>query len=416
MMSKFAQCGDGLRRCTRRGDIPARGFLDAAAAPAGVRWRQLLAAALLAGVIGSTTSCVSARGGAHGRSDAAGESIEPVFINPYEDVDWRAVGHHDANLHTHTNFSDGRHDPHYAIDTYHGMGYEILALTDHDSLHFEFWPRPLYPWTELNDIYHRIKGEQRARAGKPYEEAVNEEWQNRDPEELGMVSIPGSEISRTHHLGSLFNDYAGGTPSEEMAFQEIGERGGLSLFFHPGRYERTNAWYIDYYRRHDHVVGMEVYNQVDRYPVDRTRWDSILHQLMPDRPVWGFANDDTHTDQHFGRNRNVFMLSDFTQEAVFDAMKKGHFYFFVPVEQGTPPPVKLTKATVDGKSLALEVEGGFSRIEWITYNPATHESQVVGDRLEISLEELDRSANFVRAVIIGDAGRTYTQPFGIRRR
>lgn len=343
-----------------------------------------------------------------------GEPIDIEIINPYAGVDWKASGYYDANLHTHTNLSDGRYDPHYAIDKYHELNYEILALTDHDSMHHEVWPKALYPWTELNAIYHQIKDQRSSRFDRTYGELADEEWQNRNPEELGMVSIEGSEISRTHHIGSLFNDYAGGTRSEDTAFQEIAQRGGLAVFFHPGRYDRPTEWYVSYFQRHDHVVGMEVYNQVDRYPVDRQKWDSVSYQLMPDRPVWGFANDDTHTDAHFGRNRNVFLLPELKKERIFDAMKEGHFYFFVPVEQGVPPPVRLTGVEVTGDLIALEVAGDFDRIDWITYNPFTGESQTVAEGLEFSLEALLLPSPFVRAVVISSEGRTYTQPFGIQ--
>jgi hypothetical protein len=343
-----------------------------------------------------------------------GEPVESEIINPYAGVDWKRSGYYDANLHTHTNLSDGRYDPHYAIDKYHELNYDILALTDHDSMHHEVWPKALYPWTELNAIYHQIKDQRSSRFDRTYGELADEEWQNRDPEELGMVSIEGSEISRTHHTGSLFNDYAGGTRSEDTAFQEIAQRGGLAIFFHPGRYNRPTEWYVSHFQRHDHVVGMEVYNQADRYPVDRQKWDSVSYQLMPDRPVWGFANDDTHTDADFGRNRNVFLLPELKKERIFDAMKQGHFYFFVPVEQGVPPPVRLTGVEVTGDLIALEVAGDFDRIDWITYNPFTGESQTLAEGLEFSLEALVVPSPFVRAVVISPEGRTYTQPFGIQ--
>ncbi|GEM_PF-365308 len=342
------------------------------------------------------------------------EPVELVFVNPYAGVSWETIGYYDANLHTHTNFSDGGYDPHYAIDTYHGMEYDILALTDHDSMHVDVWPRALYPWTALNEIYHQIKDERSVRFDAPYAEVVDEEWQNRDPDELGMVSIPGSEISRTHHIGSLFNHYAGGTEDEETAFREIGERGGLAMFFHPGRYNRDTEWYVDFYERHPHVVGMEVYNQVDRYPVDRRKWDSVLYKLMPDRPVWGFANDDTHSDAHFGRNRNVFMLSEFTKEHIFEAMKRGHLYFFVPEQQGTRPAVKLTGVTVTDDTIRLEIEGEYARIDWMTYNPETNDNHAVANGLEVAIHDLAPPTTFVRAVIISEEGRTYTQPFGVR--
>lgn len=340
-------------------------------------------------------------------------SPEGRVRNPYADVEWEKTGYYDANLHTHTNLSDGRYDPHYAIDTYHALDYRILALTDHDSLHVAVWPRALYPWTELNAIYHQIKDQVSVRFEKPFAELVDEEWENRDPDKLGMVSIPGSEISRTHHVSSLFNDYAGGTNSEDIAFQEIADRSGLAVFNHPGRYERDVDWYVDYFKRYYHVVGMEIYNQVDRYPVDRPRWDRILHRLMPGRPVWGFANDDTHSDSHFGRNRNIFLLPALTSGNVFRAMQKGHFYLFVPTEQGTPPAVRLRNVEVSAGSIRLTISGDYDRIEWITHNPATDNSEVIGEEAKLPLDDIPASARFVRAVIIGTAGRTYTQPFGL---
>ena len=329
-------------------------------------------------------------------------------------MNWENIGYYDANLHTHTNLSDGQHDPHHAIDKYHDLNYEILALTDHDSLHDEVWPKALYPWTELNAIYHEIKDQQSVRFKKPYREVADEEWQNRDPKELGMVSIPGSEISRTNHISSLFNHYAGGTDSEETAFEEIAKRSGLAVFNHPGRYKRSIDWYVDHFTRHPHVVGMEVYNQVDRFPVDRKRWDNILYRLMPDRPVWGLANDDTHGDAHYGRNRNVFLLNELTQEQVFSAMKNGHFYFFVPVEQGTPSPVQLTDVKATPTTITLKIDGDYERVEWITYNPSTDSSDIIATGPEFSLDAVPYPTPFVRAVIVSEDGRTYTQPFGIR--
>lgn len=382
------------------------------ASPRGYSPRPLLL--LLASLLHTSAAAVLATdSSSEPKAKESAEAANLVASNPYEGVEWERIGYYDANFHTHTNLSDGGYDPHYAIDTYHELNYDILALTDHDSLHVEVLPRALYPWTELNDIYHEIKDQMSVRFKETYGEVSDEEWENRDPEELGMVSIEGSEISRTHHLGSLFSDYASGTDSEETAFREIGEKGGLSIFFHPGRYDRETDWYVDFYKRHPHVVGMEVYNQVDRYPVDRTRWDNISHRLMPDRPVWGFANDDTHSDAHFGRNRNVFLLSTFEKEGVFEAMKKGQFYFFVPTEQGTPPPVRLKRAEVKANTITLDLEGHFDRIEWITYDPESEESVTVGEGNQIRLDELTGSPNFVRAVIVGEAGRMYTQPFGL---
>ncbi|MFB6248064.1 MAG: Ca2+-dependent phosphoinositide-specific phospholipase C [Salinibacter sp.] len=57
---------------------------------------------------------------------------------------------------------------------------------------------------------------------------------------------------------------------------------------------RALAKYMGLFHQYDSLVGMEVHNQTDRYPWDRRLWDALLETMMPERPVWGFANDDSH--------------------------------------------------------------------------------------------------------------------------
>jgi hypothetical protein len=337
------------------------------------------------------------------------------FVNPYEQINWETVNYYDANLHTHTTLSDGSYDPHQAIDKYHELDYNILALTDHDVHHHDVKPKSLYPWTELNDIYFQIKDELHPRYDTTFAARANEEWQNRDPDELGMLSVQGSELSAGHHIGSYLNDYAGADSDEHTSFSEVGDRDGLAMFFHPGRYDRDAGWYVEFYQTYPHVIGQEIYNQVDRYPVDRQKWDQILHQLMPDRPVWGFANDDTHGTNHFGRNRNVFLISDLSVENVRTAMAEGHLYLYVPVERGDRPDVQIRNIETRRGNIELSLDGDYNEVKWITLDPETNESSIVHYGTDIHLSDIPESSTFVRAVILSDGGRTYSQPFGIVR-
>lgn len=343
------------------------------------------------------------------------EADNDYFLNPYENIDWETVQYFDANLHTHTTLSDGSYDPHQAIDKYHELDYHILALTDHDTHHHHAHPETLYPWTELKDIYFQIKDKINPRYDETYEERANEEWQNRDPAELGMLAVQGSELSAGHHIGSYMSNYAGAEDDEHLSFREIGSRDGIAMFFHPGRYDRDASWYVDFYRTYPHVIGQEIYNQTDRYPMDRAKWDAILHQLMPERQVWGFANDDTHGTNHFGRNRNVFLISDLTIENVRSAMEHGHLYLYIPIEIGDRPDVTIRGVEADGGELELSIYGDFNEIEWITHNPDTGESETIHNGPVINMSHVPSSAAFVRAVILSDGGRTYTQPFGVVR-
>jgi len=136
---------------------------------------------------------------------------------------------------------------------------------------------------------------------------------------------------------------------------------------------------------------------------------------MPDRPVWGFANDDTHGTDHFGRNRNVFLISDLSIENVRHAMAEGHLYLYVPVERGDRPDIRIRNVQTRGSQIELTLEGDYNEIQWITHDSESGESLVIHYGTEIDVSDVPSTATFVRAVILSDGGRTYTQPFGLVR-
>ncbi|MEJ6951445.1 PHP domain-containing protein [Natronospora cellulosivora (SeqCode)] len=295
-----------------------------------------------------------------------------VINNPYEGVDWVNWEQHKANLHTHTTESDGNTGPAGVIDRYYDLGYTILSLTDHDTYQTEPIKHPgqagplqtTWPWQKFD----------------------------RDPDELGMVAIEGNEISRTHHLGSFFNDYGGGTNSEQTALVEIAERNGLAMFYHPGRYDRSLEWYLEYYREHDHLIGLEVYNQGDKYPDDRELWDQILNTLMPERPVWGFSNDDMHrVENHLGRNFNIFVLEELNDENVRKAMVNGNLYFVYTPRVGDPFP-KIEEVIVNDNGISLKVDE-YKEITWISSNSAVEAEKNYNSFLEIAAKAIDEANN-----------------------
>ncbi len=205
-------------------------------------------------------------------------AAEAEIRNPYATVDWQWRQHR-ANLHTHTTESDGQWAPDRVIDAYHELGYTILALADHN--------RVSYPWSR---------------------------W-DRNPESLGMLAVQANELSRGHHVGSYFSDLNAGRGLTDNV-EEVGKAGGIAVVFHPGRYTRRDNYdvddYVAVYQANPHAVGLEIVNQRDRYPEDRATWDAILTRLMPERPVWGFANDDFHRPQHLGRSWTMFPLPALT--------------------------------------------------------------------------------------------------------
>jgi len=306
--------------------------------------------------------------------------------NPYKDVDWTSCGQYKANMHTHTKVGGTSLDPAEVIDMYRDHGYRILALTDHDTNNVA---DTTWPWQDFG----------------------------RDPEQLGMVAIQGNEISKLHHINSYYSDYGNAkATAEEEVFQGIGARDGLAVFNHPGRYTasdnpervRTVDWYCDFYLRHPHIFGMEVYNQMDRYPTDRHTWDAVLSELLPGRPVWGTANDDMHEPpKSFGYSWNIVILPELNDSLVRDALVGGQFFFAHSTKGTAGPPVPvIEEITVDEKAGTIGIKAsGHTSIEWIAEGVVVHD----GDVCDLSIIP---EAKYVRAMVHGPEGTVVgTQPF-----
>jgi hypothetical protein len=273
---------------------------------------------------------------------AAPAAPRPV-ANPYAGVDWTRHEACKANLHTHTALSDGRLPPRKVIDRYAELDYAVLALTDHDTK------------GPGGDRQH------------PDREQTTWPWPRfgREPRRLNLVAIEGNEISARHHIGSYFTGYGDSSAtSEENILAAIGRRGGLAVFFHPGRYERPAAWYANLFRRHPHALGVEVYSDGDSFPQDRQKWDDILEDLLPERPAWGFSNDDMHRPKNIGRNWNVLLLPERTPAAVRAGLESGAFFFaYCPQGPAGEPAPAVRQIAVDpaARTIRIEAEVDFAR-------------------------------------------------------
>jgi len=228
-----------------------------------------------------------------------------TIYNPYESVDFQTVNHYKANLHTHTTESDGSSDPDVVIYHYHGTGgYDILALTDHSH--------NTWAWEDYI-------------TETPLVSSSSSEYYP----DLNMLAISGNEMSDADHRGAFLTDYDGTGSNYDDAFQYIRGQGGLSIFNHPGRYNHPVSWYNNYFDNYgDVVIGLEAYNQGDRYPNDRMLWDNINAVRDPDDLVWGFSDDDMHTiSSHAFRNFQHILMNDLTEAEFKTAMVNGALYF-----------------------------------------------------------------------------------------
>jgi len=320
-----------------------------------------------------------------------------IVKNPYENVDFNSV-HFKANFHAHTTNSDGSEDPEVVVQGYHAGGYNILAITDHNHV--------TWPWIDFGI----------------------------DAEELEMLPVPGNELSRHHHNLSLFNLYPypvreRSTRNLRTSLQEVSENGGLNILAHPGRYwepddekvpDNVVSDYIELFSEFEFLIGMEVHNQEDRYPGDRKLWDALLEEMMPGRPVWGFANDDSHQKLHIGLNQNRFPLDELTENAVREAMIEGRFYFSSvathPENMRDSDKVpQLTGVYYDevNNTLTIEAESNGLALDDNRFTWFSNRGEKAASGMTIDLDKTDGLTTYIRAEIRGDGGTAYTQPFGL---
>lgn len=337
-----------------------------------------------------------------------------LTINAYEEINWSTTKYYKANLHTHTRVSDGDLRPHEAVDQYYQTGYHILSLTDHIPSWDGNNPDNIltWPWTGFSGLTSAVQHDA--------------SWQDRDPDELGMLAVQGSEQSEGHHRGSYFTNISDPGGDLHSSFQTITEQDGLAILFHPGQYWNLNnvynpgqtyspEWYQDFFDRYDILVGLEVYNSGNKHPNDRVLWDEILMRMMPERPVWGYSNDDMHHDFQLFKNYQYMLMDTLSEGELRNAMRRGQLFFsYEAAGMGDALAPVIDSLTVCTENEIIEIHAtDFHTIEWIsgiTGQGSSRESRIVSTGEKFHWGTFFEP--YVRAVLINDQGRTYTQPFG----
>ncbi len=322
-----------------------------------------------------------------------------LITNPYQNVDWENTGRYKANFHTHTTESDGRLTVEETVMSYSNNDYSILMITDHDShspQHVNTWP-----WTN-------------------YETDPDQPPDfTRDPEtgvvtSINMLTAEGNELSRTHHHGSFDCDWAG-TPAYtlEESLNQIRDRGGMSMLYHPGRYNHGVQYYTDLYNAYaiDVLFGLEVYNQGDRYSGDRQLWDNILTELMPERPVWAYSNDDMHRESHLYRNYNIMLMPDLTISELRNAWAKGASYSsYEEGGSGDARAPHVNQIVIDEPEGTIRiVSGNTDNYLWIA------DGETIGNTNELDYQYNRDINGYARIVLTNEFGTTLLNPFGFEQ-
>lgn len=286
-------------------------------------------------------------------------------------------------------------------------------------------------------------------------------WEDRDPEAVGMLDIPGNEINGVHHMVLLWKkdyverpnqwwrdvpeadvveniyDWEGQVePGLMLAANDTGDEvnpKAVLFFAHPGRYWDVTVkdyndgalyspeYYISWFKRFsvDSIIGLEVFNDNDRFPHDRVLWDQVLTKTMPERPVFGVANDDYHGADLYRTGWGVtrfFINVEKNKENLRQAMVDG-CYFATHTVSGVDQGPQVNKVTVNEENQEITIDGSdYVTVNWVsgTYwddSAGRYYSQIVGTGETFNYRDFDK--NYVRAELIKNAdSKTVLQPFG----
>ena len=173
-----------------------------------------------------------------------------------------------GNLHAHTTFSDGRLPVEEVVTRYRDMGYDFLAITDHDEL--------------IQQDY----------------------WVSLPPSDDKLIILPGVEL-----------DYR---PLSQHVGKVTGDRETLYILNHPARYSLTVEQTLRRIRR----ISRE-WSPI--HAVELT--DTGLYQAEYDVSAIDLpkiATDDSHKDAHIGRAW-IEVSAARNPDAILRAVKAGDF-------------------------------------------------------------------------------------------
>lgn len=317
-----------------------------------------------------------------------------ITNDPYANVDWESTLRLKSSLHVHTVNSTIEHGleegttvtPAEQIARYEELGYDVLAITDHDYIS--------YPWSENGCTSSTL------------------------------VAIKGNELSKNDNMCAYFCDWLdlpGTGPAETVGFEEsiqqASEAGAIIYLAHPMRSGdiKNPNFSAEVFRKYPQVYGIEVLN-VGQFERNNSiaLWDSLLSRLLPERQVWGTSSDDAHSTRKAGFGWTIMLTEERTEEAVKEALKNGNTLFstskiFVGEEPvGNTPTILSIDHDKKAKTLTISATD-YERIEWVSMGV------VVATGESINYATTEGISKYLRATIYGHGGATFTQPWTLNK-
>ena len=336
--------------------------------------------------------------------DMAYEKI--ITLNPYEEINWDTVNFVSSALHNHTwfsnkDFEESEHND-SSFDTaderiaaYKALGFGAVVITEHDYVTLDYYN------------------------GKFTDDT--------------MLTLYGNEMSKKYHtlyygLEPYYDKRGQGinvTNGIEGNIQNIAAMNGNGIvyFAHPNRSTTDKDYWYNLFYKYDIVYGMEVFNAGQaKKNYSEDVWDYILTRSMPERPIWGTASDDAHSNGAIATGWQVMLLSDEDMNAVglLNCLKNGNsFISTICINPDTDDDIMydanigdipyFTSVKVnEEKNVVTVTAENYVRLEWVTAN-----GLVVGTEPTLDLNKTYGIENYVRCRIYGTGGMSHTQPIGI---
>ena len=394
-----------------------------------------------------------------------------IITNPYEQVDWDSWGTYKAQLHCHTNASDGYLTIHEFVQKHYDLDYDIVALTDHGTINRGWNNEP-----QLVPLLRFVKRERTQMADIiPLTEEEYSSYLNGTAasdsrtHQNGMLDVPlGIELNMATpvadcHLTGYFAEYgqglAGVYGDYETPSKGVRKKGGISMLSHVGEFvypDKDSADHVgqpvdEYYSNKfariflDNAgssVGMGINSATDAHTrCDRILYDSILQRTIPNGVVpWGFTFSDSHNERSLNDAYTMMLMENFTIEDFRSSMENGlcfgvsHYSNGVELNGMEEMPnlteeeieenkiylsndtPMVTRVTVDAQSETISIEGEhFNEITWVSNgNVIKRDSNITTGSAELYLHDPDLLSDpslYVRFYITGENGICYSQPF-----
>ena len=208
-----------------------------------------------------------------------------------------------GSLHCHTNRSDGHLTPTEAIARYKELGYDFIAITDHNlySKDIEADGLTVLCGMEHDDYF---------------------EWEETGYRCFHTVVLGEKDTTGFAHGQAVETGKAKNQDEYQAYLDDFHGKNNLTMLCHP-QWSNTPA---KYFERLKGNFAMEVFNGAAAMDNDKDHnaayWDELLGQGIK---IWGVASDDAHRKEHYGQGW-IMVNSENTPAAILAALQNGSFY------------------------------------------------------------------------------------------